>query len=99
MRPRTVGPLLAAFALANSACWTSTQGVDPPREEFHYPIAGLISPDSHYLYVVNSDFDLAYSGGTVNVVDLERVRARIRSNQAAGITRTPPEPEAQWMDP
>lgn len=70
---------LAASALAATvaACVPDTSSLTPLPRQFHFPVAGAVSADSHYLYVVNSDFNLEFNSARVQVVDLERVRARI----------------------
>lgn len=48
----------------------------PPRDRFHWPIGLEVHPEGRFLYVVNSNFDTRYRedvGGTVSVVDLERL--------------------------
>lgn len=68
---------LTAFAglcAALGAC-PDNAGVPPPADAFFYPVAAAASSDGAWLYVVNSDFDLRYNGGTVVSVDLAAVRA------------------------
>ncbi len=77
MRPISRTLLVSALGCALAACTLSNEGIHPPAGEFHYPVAAVISPDANWLYVVNSDFDLKYNGGRVNVLDLARVRACI----------------------
>jgi hypothetical protein len=65
-----------------------TVGIPPPLTDrggpqFHYPIAGAISPDARFLYVVNSDFNLEFSGAHVHVVHLDGVRQAIAAQQRA----------------
>jgi hypothetical protein len=68
--------LAAALALAAPAgCFTLGVGLEPPLQELYYPTALLASPGGRALYVVNSDFDIQYTGGTVQAVDLASVRA------------------------
>ncbi len=85
MRPGLGSFLLLAFGTVAAACTLSNEGRTPVQREFHYPIAAAISADSHWLYVVNSDFDLLYNGGRVNVVDLEVVRARIAAGETGAV--------------
>ena len=69
------GPALAAtvggvaFGAA-SGCYYNDAGTAPPGEGFYYPTGLVVSPGRNALYVANSDFDLNYNGGTVDVVDL-----------------------------
>ncbi len=71
----------AALAAALGAC-SDNNGNEPPTDHFFFPTALALhrpSPDADadFLYVVNSDFDLAFNGSTVTAVDLSRVRARM----------------------
>ncbi len=42
----------------------------PPTDALYFPTALAISPGRTSLYVVNSDFDLQYNGGTIQVLNL-----------------------------
>lgn len=64
---------LAGLCAALGAC-PENAGVPPPTNAFFYPVAAVASADGAWLYVVNSDFDLRYNGGTVVAVDLAAVR-------------------------
>lgn len=66
---------LAAAVFAVPACFPAGEGTEPPLDRFYYPTGLEISSDHEFLYVVNSDFDLRYTGGAVQSVDLSRVRA------------------------
>lgn len=73
---------LAAFAaLSQAGCYFTDEGLSPPTQSFYYPTGLAISPGHSALYVVNSDFDLQYNGGTVQVLNLEEdvfgLRARL----------------------
>lgn len=52
-------------------------GPSPSADELYYPSGIAVSPGGHSLFIVNSDFDLAYNAGTVIAIDLDRVRAMI----------------------
>jgi hypothetical protein len=69
--------MLCALAAATGACSLDNPGVPPDPQVFQYPIAAAVAPDSHYLYVANSDYNLAFNGGLLNIVDLDRVRQRM----------------------
>lgn len=67
-------PALAA-GLAVAGCFTSDAGLSPPPTSFYYPTGLAISLEGEggerdALYVANSDFDLRYSGGTVQAIAL-----------------------------
>ncbi len=67
--------LLAGLAFAGTvggvvgACFYQDVGTAPPPEGFYFPTGIVVSPGRNALYTANSDFDLQYNGGTVNVVD------------------------------
>lgn len=68
--------LTTAVSIALCGCPTN-DGANPPADQFFYPIAAAVDPSGHALYIVNSDFDLRYNGGTVTSIDLDRVREAI----------------------
>lgn len=57
-----------------AGCFSVAEGVPPPLDRFYYPTSLVVSPGQNTLYVVNSDFDLQYSGGTVQALDLAALR-------------------------
>ncbi|MEJ7732267.1 MAG: hypothetical protein WKG00_24055 [Polyangiaceae bacterium] len=66
-------PLLSATvgaALCATGCFNNDQQIVPPAREFNYPTTLTVSPGGTVLYVANSDFDLQFSGGTMQVLDL-----------------------------
>jgi len=72
-----VGALAAcsgAGLITLAGCFSIADGVAPPLDKFYYPTALAVSPGQKTLYVVNSDFDLQYSGGTVQALDLVKLR-------------------------
>lgn len=93
----------AGAALLGASCFTSSDGLEPPQQAFYFPTGVLVSPGGTALYVVNSDFDLQYNGGTVQALDLAALRgladtiteqiadgATVASAcQAAGLARNP----------
>lgn len=67
-------PALSA-GIAVAGCFTSDAGLSPPLTSFYYPTGLAVSPEGESgereaLYVANSDFDLRYSGGTVQAIAL-----------------------------
>ncbi len=76
---RAAGLALAGVLLAaQSGCFFSDQGFSPPpSESFYFPTGIVTSPGRSALYVANSDFDLQYNGGTVQVLDLAALRGSI----------------------
>lgn len=89
---RKTGAALALLAgsialSAQAGCFALGAGLEPPQDQFYYPTALLTSPGGRTLYVVNSDFDIQYTGGTVQAIDLAGLRAcagRLRDNLARG---------------
>ncbi|MBN1610973.1 MAG: hypothetical protein JW940_30360 [Polyangiaceae bacterium] len=67
---------LLAAAVAIPAC-VAGEGKEPALERFYFPTGLEQSADLRYLYVVNSDFDLQFTGGSAQSVDLSRVRALV----------------------
>ncbi|NUP10920.1 MAG: hypothetical protein HOW73_33155 [Polyangiaceae bacterium] len=53
-----------------SSCFTGSDGLVPPTENLYFPTGALVSPGRTTLYVVNSDFDLQFNGGTVQALNL-----------------------------
>ncbi|WP_437593404.1 hypothetical protein [Sorangium sp. So ce1000] len=64
-------------------CFVDSEGLPPPVERFYYPTGLAVSPGGRVLYVANSDFDLQYNGGTVQALDLQRLRKRTLALQAS----------------
>lgn len=85
---RAFALLAGAAALTGPAgCFTLGEGLDPPLQQLYYPTAVVTSPGQRALYIVNSDFDIQYTGGTVQALDLESLRKctrRLARDLAAG---------------
>ncbi len=83
-RPRPLAVLaVGAAALTAGACMATGEGRRPPLDDFLYPVGLAVSPNGHVLWVANSDFDLAFNGGTVLSLDLDAIRAdeaKVRKN-------------------
>ncbi|NUO51216.1 MAG: hypothetical protein HOV80_20345 [Polyangiaceae bacterium] len=71
-RALAAGGLVAGGLLAASAsgCFTGSDGLFPPTESLYFPTVIAVSPGRTSLYVANSDFDLQYNGGTVQVMSI-----------------------------
>ncbi|WP_437537175.1 hypothetical protein WME79_17790 [Sorangium sp. So ce726] len=88
--PRIVGVGLAASivgGLGVVGCFVEGEGLPPPVKGLYYPTGLAVSPGGRVLYVANSDFDLQFNGGTVQALDLQRLRKRaltLQSNLAPG---------------
>src|SRR4051812_80485 len=69
--------LLGAGMVLGGGCYVSNAGFPPPTHSFYFPTGLAVSPGRTALYVANSDFDLQYNGGTVQVLDLTWVRPKL----------------------
>ncbi len=68
--PRLQIALSALSALvAVSACFPPDDGTRPDLSKFNFPVGLALSNEGGRLYVANSDFDLRYNGGVVQVLD------------------------------
>lgn len=80
-RARSFGPfafvasLGAMLAAAPSvSCYSTDDGTPPPLDHIYFPVGLQVSAGGSVLYAVNSDFDLQYSGGTLQSYDLRLIR-------------------------
>ncbi|WP_437640140.1 hypothetical protein [Sorangium sp. So ce854] len=84
--PRILGAGLAAAivgGLGVAGCFVDSEGLPPPLDGFYFPSGIAASPGGRVLYVANSDFDLQFNGGTVQALDLQRLRRRALGLQAS----------------
>lgn len=65
--------LAASFAAFGGAVACVPAGIEP-ADQIYFPVSMLVDEASRFLYVVNSDFDLKFNQGTVQSLDLQRVR-------------------------
>jgi DNA-binding beta-propeller fold protein YncE len=78
---------VAVLAGASAAgCFPTDRGPAPPTEQLYFPTGLTLSPGGKALFVANSDFDLQYKAGTIQVLDNVRLRALLPKP-----TRLPPE--------
>lgn len=61
------GLMLFGFLCALLSCTNQAPGISPDPTLIHYPTGIAVHPSGKYLYVANSNFDLAFTGGTVMV--------------------------------
>jgi hypothetical protein len=71
------GVASVGVALLSTGCFYNDTGLLPPTNSFYFPTGLVVSPGRSVLYVANSDFDLQYNGGTVQIVDLATLRASL----------------------
>lgn len=69
---------VASAALLGSGCYFPGAGLAPPTDQFYYPTGLVVSPGRTTLYVANSDFDLQYNGGTIQAIDLTKLRVSLQ---------------------
>lgn len=66
--------LFGGAALALS-CNQAGAGIEPPTNQIYFPVALALEPqEGKWLYVVNSNFDLQFNQGTVQSLDVSRLR-------------------------
>ncbi|MBI4701617.1 MAG: hypothetical protein HY744_10750 [Deltaproteobacteria bacterium] len=84
IRGRRAERLLLAPLLAVAAgCFTEAEGRQPDPTRLYFPTGLVVSPGRTALYVANSDFDLQYGGGWVQILDLASLRAQVAPIAAA----------------
>lgn len=88
MSRASVGPLavLISAGLILSACGDVATGRAPEKNGLRFPVGLAVHPYAGFALVVNSNFDLSHQKGTLQVVDLNKLVARIK-----GETGTPEE--------
>ncbi len=83
----------AVIGVASPACYTAGDGTPPPMDSFYFPTGLAVSPAGNVLYVINSDFDLQWNGGTLQSYDLFKIRrdtvTLIQANLARSVTPPP----------
>ncbi|HWO13371.1 MAG TPA: hypothetical protein VNN80_27915 [Polyangiaceae bacterium] len=76
LRPTTLfGCLLAGLGVVG--CYKPDDGREPPLERIYFPTGVALSADGNRLYVANSDWDLQFNAGSVQVYDALRLRERL----------------------
>ncbi len=56
-----------------ASCFPTDIDVEPPLDEFNFPVALALGEGGQRLYVANSDFDLRFNDGVVQVLDVDAV--------------------------
>lgn len=72
---------LPLLALLSVGCFDTDKGPAPPDRQLYYPTGIAVSPGGKALFVANSDFDLQYRAGTVQALDLGRLRTYLQGLQ------------------
>jgi len=68
------GLAFALLAFGALGCFKPDDGREPPLNRLYFPTGLALSPDGDRLYVANSDWDLQFNAGSVQVYDAARVR-------------------------
>lgn len=68
-------PFLVALFLG--ACFPAGDGIDPPSNQFYFPVGLALDADASHLFVVSSDFDLQWNAGRVHSIDLDKIAEAI----------------------
>lgn len=68
---------LTLMLIIMGGCFPPDDGIDPPMDRINFPVGLALSSGGDRLYVANSDFDLQYNAGTVQVFDAARIREQL----------------------
>lgn len=72
--------VLLAIGLLLPACGDVTAGKAPAKNGFNFPVGLAVHPYAGFALVVNSNFDLSRQSGTLQIVDLNRLVARVKGD-------------------
>ena len=64
------------------ACGDVATGKAPEKDGLQFPVGLAVHPDAGFALVVNSNFDLSHQGGTLQVIDLNKLVARVETGAA-----------------
>lgn len=73
------------WCLVLLACTAVSPGISPDPSQIHYPVGIAVHPTGRFLYVANSNFDLAYTGGSVMVFDTREDPSNIKVVDVGGV--------------
>lgn len=65
---------IAAGSLLLSGCYSTGEGLSPPIDRIYFPVGLALANAGSHLVVLNSDFDLQYNSGTLQVFDMAPAR-------------------------
>ncbi len=71
-RIAAAGAVLVAIGCA--ACYPTGDSTHEPPQSFYFPVGLAVSRGGNVLYAANADYDLQWSGGTLQSYDLHRIR-------------------------
>ncbi len=66
--------VLSGVLITSANCTDQAPGISPDPTQIHYPIGIAVHPSGKFLYVANSNFDLAFTGGTVMAFSTEETK-------------------------
>ncbi len=93
--------LLTVALLVVTGCLPNTSGIEPPNDEFIYPTGlAVIDGDGtgdRYLAVANSNFDLNYNSGTMNVANLTTLYQILAELEANSLTSAYYQDKLDWF--
>jgi hypothetical protein len=69
--------LLPAFLGTTTGCFPPDEGRAVPLDKIYFPVGIAVSPGKSWMYLANSDFDLQFNAGTVQVYDLAKLRGLV----------------------
>lgn len=72
--PRWFAAAVLALCPGLTDCYSTGNGTPPPLDSLYFPVGLAVSHGGNVLYALNSDFDLQYSGGTLQSYDLRLIR-------------------------
>ncbi len=87
MSRAVIGPLAALIAagLILSACGDMATGKSPEKNGLQFPVGLAVHPYTGFALVVNSNFDLSHQRGTLQVIDLNGLVARVKGENGGEV--------------
>ena len=70
--------VLLAVGLLLPACVDVATGKAPEKDGLQFPVGVAVHPYAGFALVVNSNFDLSHQDGTLQVIDLNKLVARVK---------------------
>ena len=80
-------PLLAVAGLFLAACGSSISEAPQPLNALRWPSAMALGPKGRVLYVVGTDFDLAYGTGALQAIDLKALDAEVAATPSGTVAK------------
>ena len=64
---RCLRGLVWLAGIGTAGCFKPDDGREPPLDRIYFPTGIALSPDGNRLYLANSDWDLQFNAGSVQV--------------------------------